>query len=592
MHGYSNNNNNTIIMFRFTFLLFAVLVSQAGANLLRSESEQRHLSEEKFINYDPLTTVTDHAAIDLDQAAIESQLAYGTDQGRAKAMGVYTEGAFSKSYAEVKLTSPLQLDVGKGLELIGKTATGDEVRVTVLTAVKMGDNVLQLQYATTPIQEKYVNCQVGANPSPNTAGCLAPTGELKFESLGQVAYTYDPLKNNYNARTIQGFSLEAEQKMYKCAKCPYATYEKYYKYYKSFTYADDWVTAAFNKQPTPTGMSNGANFNIYGMEGTAEAVKKGTAYMNIWMYVIREMEDAIDDCTAKCGTDQCNDDQVHAWDEAVAYYTGSTQKTTIFGTSGYLLYTLAQKRCANFGTCIREGTQTGMAKVNSEIFRNFIAGKQNLQLGNCAVVEKNVKRITQLMAVPLIQGTLRYAYAQDKQNDSREKSQAEGATFAAAVLPLIADCSPTDAKTIYDHMSVGHTTKTNFAAVKKAFENTYICLGITCDDVGGLVEIGNNGFLPGAEACGHIKSPATTTTATSTTTSTHTTTTPSVPHTSSTHTKTKTSSPQSGPNVGLAVGLTVGIVAALLLVSLVISRKAGKKEFDTGAEGGPTVEVA
>jgi hypothetical protein len=27
-----------------------------------------------------------------------------------------------------------------------------------------------------------------------------------------------------------------------------------------------------------------------------EAIKKGTAYMNIWMYVIREMEDALDVC--------------------------------------------------------------------------------------------------------------------------------------------------------------------------------------------------------------------------------------------------------------------------------------------------------
>ena len=86
-------------------------------------------------------------------------------------MGVYTEGAFSKSYAEIKLTSPLSIDVGKGVEVVGKTATGDEVRLKILTAVKTGDNVFQLQYATTPIQDKYVNCQVGANPSPNTAGC-------------------------------------------------------------------------------------------------------------------------------------------------------------------------------------------------------------------------------------------------------------------------------------------------------------------------------------------------------------------------------------------------------------------------------------
>ena len=54
-------------------------------------------------------------------------------------------------------------------------------------------------------------------------------------------------------------------------------------------------------------------------------------------------------------------------------------------------------------------------------------------------------RISQLMAVPLIQGTLRYAYVQDKQSDRREKEEAEGATFAAAVLPLVNSCSPADA---------------------------------------------------------------------------------------------------------------------------------------------------
>jgi hypothetical protein len=26
------------------------------------------------------------------------------------------------------------------------------------------------------------------------------------------------------------------------------------------------------------------------------AIKKGTAYLNVWMYVIREMEDALDVC--------------------------------------------------------------------------------------------------------------------------------------------------------------------------------------------------------------------------------------------------------------------------------------------------------
>lgn len=40
------------------------------------------------------------------------------------------------------------------------------------------------------------------------------------------------------------------------------------------------------------------------------------------MYVIHEMEDAIDDCQSDCLN--CNDQPVHAWDEAVAFYTWVT----------------------------------------------------------------------------------------------------------------------------------------------------------------------------------------------------------------------------------------------------------------------------
>ena len=52
-----------------------------------------------------------------------------------------------------------------------------------------------------------------------------------LETLGSLAYTYDPLKNNYNARTIQGFSTGAKEKMYDCEHCPYPTYDQFYKYY-------------------------------------------------------------------------------------------------------------------------------------------------------------------------------------------------------------------------------------------------------------------------------------------------------------------------------------------------------------------------
>lgn len=232
----------------------------------------------------------------------------------------------------------------------------------------------------------------------------------------------------------------------------------------------------------------------------AEAIKKGTAYLNIWMYVVRELEDAVDDCENSCPTESCNDDQVHAWDEAVAFYTGSIPKSSRAG--GVLLYTLAQKRCENFGTCVQSGEDAGMAGVNSKIFTKFDAGKQNLQQGQCAEAQALVKEITSLMSVPMIQGTLRYAHIIGEENGMTEKAEAEGATFAAAVLPILNDCSSNAASTVYNNMRVGSGTNKDFAAVKKAFEDNYGCMGVTCADVGGLLQADGTTYFPGAGSCG------------------------------------------------------------------------------------------
>lgn len=246
-----------------------------------------------------------------------------------------------------------------------------------------------------------------------------------------------------------------------------------------------------------------------------------------------------------------------------------------------MLYTLAQKRCENYGTCLTSTSEVGMAKVNSEIFKNFRMGKQDLLKGDCKAVEKNVARITQLMAIPLIQGTLRYAYVMDKQNDNREKAQAEGATFAASVLPVLNACSTADADIVYNNMRVGNGGGASFEVVKTAFERNYNCLGITCDDIGGLVDTVSGGYLKGAEPCGHITTKPTQAPAPSGSSSSSSSSTGS---TTSTPSETK-STEDNGPNVGLAVGLTVGIVAFLIIVALLVSRKgSGDKEFDGVAE--------
>jgi hypothetical protein len=108
--------------------------------------------------------------------------------------------------------------------------------------------------------------------------------------------------------------------------------------------------------------------------------------------------------------------------------------------------------------------------------------------------------------VPLVQGTLRYAYkvghVPAQQN---AKNAAEGSTFAAALLPMVHYCHAASATTVENNMKFGLTFDTNganptgtlpdFAAVKGALEAVYPCLGITCAHVGALGQVTSDDLI-------------------------------------------------------------------------------------------------
>jgi hypothetical protein len=220
--------------------------------------------------------------------------------------------------------------------------------------------------------------------------------------------------------------------------------------------------------------------------------------MNVFMYVIREFEDALDDCQRGCMN--CNDDPVHAWDEGVCFYTGSIEGQDGITPDGKLLHQLADKRCQDYKTCGLEGKDfDGTAAVNYELFDLFALGKYQLQSGNCPAARVTTKQITELMYIPLIQGTIRYSHKVDKLQGG-EKEAAEGAVFAASVLPRIHGVNEDAAKTIYDNMRVG-ATSTNYADVRRAFESVYSDLGIDCADIGGLWNDATDSYHEDAGPC-------------------------------------------------------------------------------------------
>ena len=175
----------------------------------------------------------------------------------------------------------------------------------------------------------------------------------------------------------------------------------------------------------------------------------------------------------------------------MAFYVGSLEGADGSG-DGNLLYALADKRCENYGTC----DDDGMSAVNSNVMQLFDRGLEEVQSGGCADLVSTKNAIVKQMIVPMVQGTLRYAYKLAYLSGGH-KELSEGDAFATAVVPFLYQCSDEDADLVRDNLNfeaVSGSALTDsvmadgFDAVKAAFEDNYGCLGITCADMGCLLD--------------------------------------------------------------------------------------------------------
>jgi hypothetical protein len=270
-------------------------------------------------------------------------------------------------------------------------------------------------------------------------------------------------------------------------------------YYGQSNYADDFIVAAFDGGATISGMTGNFDFSLYTLSGRAEAVDRSTVFLSIAMYVIRYLEVAIQEClgctdaSAGCGASSL--------DNAVALYVGSFEGTDGSG-SGLLMYAEADTLCQRFKTCGEQGNSgSGTSKVNLNVMREFTSMQQNLLSWQCNAATANKDTIARQMFVPFVQGSLRSAYLLDAGNRS-ETTKAEGTIYAAAVLPVVYSCNQNDAEVIYDNMLPGATA--SFAAVEAAFQENYDCMGIACEDVGGLWDDATGQYFDGAGPCGVV----------------------------------------------------------------------------------------
>lgn len=322
---------------------------------------------------------------------------------------------------------------------------------------------------------------------------LAPDGALTIKE-GNVRYTgYSPLTDTTNGRSLQSFSTDADTKMRNPGSDTFfSTFDVFANYYGSTSYADDLVQAAFLGRTSS--LSNGnIDFSLFGYGGRAEAVKAATAFMATPLQLLAELEAAVYGCLQCSGAADCRTDALGSLDKAVALYTGSIEGADgSEGGEGTGLYSLAERRGVDFFTAA-----TGTAQVNSDVLALFDQMKVTLGDGNCAAARSSKIRVAQLVFVPLVQSTLRSAWILNATN-ADEADEVRGMAFAASVLPLVANCSVADADTVYSELQ---GASPDFGLVKGALERAYGCMGISCADVGGYWDTGNQDYYPGAAPC-------------------------------------------------------------------------------------------
>lgn len=354
-------------------------------------------------------------------------------------------------------------------------------------------------------------------------------------------YVYDVDLDNVNGRTLAGFSTDAFQEMWNCTNCPYKTFNKFVEYYGAPDYGDKMIKAAFNAEQTEfrygsLDFTNEPKTSRCGKNGrhlllsslsdesvltplclhASEAVKIAAKFVNVWMYVIRMMEYALDRCEEPCKKpgnvlyDQralCDDSPVRAWDQAVAFYAGSLEGDSGVG-EGLLLFDLADRMCPRFLSCGDDADlRFGVSYVNNMVINEFMNGQVHVLKRDCQAVRQSKNQIEKLMAVPLIQATLlntyEQSYSQGRTPEEDSRMAVESAIYAATVLPLVHDCSPKDADVIYQNFRFGgennETVTPDYKSVKEAFERNYKCMGVACKAVGGIWN--GREYFPYADPC-------------------------------------------------------------------------------------------
>jgi hypothetical protein len=219
----------------------------------------------------------------------------------------------------------------------------------------------------------------------------------------------------------------------------YALFRRYFD--DDVNYADTIIDNAFQKEGI---------FASVTTEDRSKVISFSMRYMVTYMAILEKLYTSLDLCR-----DSQNSDAQDSLDAAAAYFVGLSEGAKDGGTyDGSLLFMLANRLCAHFGTC----STSSNAEVNENIISLFYAAQGEIDVGACDSLANTVERIENILTVPLIQGTLFIALENDLFKSKVVEAEdllPEGYVLAKSILPLIHDVDSSAASDIADVMIKG-----------------------------------------------------------------------------------------------------------------------------------------
>jgi hypothetical protein len=197
--------------------------------------------------------------------------------------------------------------------------------------------------------------------------------------------------------------------------------------------------------------------------------------LNLWMEAVNELFETL----ANCRNQQLKDDDgIHSMDEVAAYWLGDGKPDGQF-ENGHLLYALGETMGKNFDTV----GDDGQADANTNLLQLLQQAKLELSFPDaCSEDVATVRRIRHVvnlavsqMTVPLMQALINHIIFGDKDRVR---------VYAHAIVPLLAACSPVNFAFLKDKLIDNSYSATEIDSIVLALQNSYGCLGLTCDDIG------------------------------------------------------------------------------------------------------------